>query len=241
MLTSESIFYFPNPLPGDAKAETSIPASSAPSVRISAEPNIPVIASDIDLRNESDDRLLVQAGNGSKDALSILFQRHGRRVFIVSHRILKDEAESEDLVQEIFIQLFQKASQYDSGKGSAISWIIQMTYHRAFDRRKYLISRQHYKNVGLDEERSDDRRDQVSITKIAARTLLQRLRHELSIDQLRALELYLFEGYSFDEIADKTGHSIGNVRNHYYRGLKRLHSYVFPEGNSNESESTKRI
>jgi RNA polymerase sigma-70 factor, ECF subfamily len=232
-LTSEGISYFPNSLTGDSKAKASTSVST---------PTITVIACDVALENLTDDQLLVQVGNGSRDALSILFQRHARRIFNVGHRILKDEAESEDLVQEIFIHLFRKAPQYDSDKGSAISWIIQMTYHRAFDRRKYLISRQHYKNVGFDEKLSNGQRGQVSITQIAARTLMHRLRYELSADQLSVLELYLFEGYSFDEIADKTGHTIGNVRNHYYRGLKRLHSYVFPESESEPKlEPTTRI
>ena len=236
-MTSEGIYYFPRSLTGCAKAEASTPASSPAAVHTNAEPSVPVIATDGSLKEVSDDELLVQVGSGSRDALSILFQRHAKRVFNVSYRILKDKAESEDLVQEIFIRLSRKASQYDSDKGSAISWIIQMTYHRAFDRRKYLIARHHYKNVGFEEQRSEGLIGEVSITKIAAKTLLHRLRHELSADQLKALELYLFEGYSFDEIANKTGQSIGNVRNHYYRGLKRLHSYVFPKNNRTETKS----
>lgn len=228
-MTSEGISYFPNSLTGDARAEASTKASSSVAIRTNAEPTTSVPSPDLALNDVSDEELLVQVGSGSREALSILFQRHAGRIFKVSHRILKDEAESEDLVQEIFIHIFQKAPRYDTGKGTAISWMIQMTYHRAFDRKKYLSSRQHYKNVGFDEDRSKGQHGQVSITKIAARTLMHRLRHELSLDQRRVLELYLFQGYSFDEIANRTGHTIGNVRNHYYRGLKRLHSYVFQE------------
>ena len=233
-MTSEGISYFPCPLTGDAKSEESTTASSPAPALSNAEQHAVVLAADGVLRDVSDDELMVQVANGSKDALSILFRRHARCVFNVSQRILKDEHEAEDLVQEVFIRLFQKACQFDPTKGSAISWIVQITYHRAFDRKKYLTSRQHYRNVDLDEARIDSSRGQVSITTIAAKTLLERLRNELTADQTRALELYLFEGYSFDEIAHQTSQTVGSVRNQYYRGLKKLHSYVFPEGNRNE-------
>jgi RNA polymerase sigma-70 factor (ECF subfamily) len=244
-MTSEGISYFPCSLTGEAKAEGSTPASSPDGALSNSEQHAAVIAPHGVLGDVSDDELLAQVANGSKDALSILFRRHAKRVFNVSQRILNDEAESQDSVQEVFIRLFQKADQFDAAKGSAVSWIIQIAYHRAFDRRKYLISRLHYRNVVLDEERINSSLGQVSITKIAARMLFDRLRDELSAGQMRTLELYLFEGYSFDEIADQTGQSLGSVRNQYYRGLKKLHSYVFPESSRNEqnvpSERKKRI
>jgi RNA polymerase sigma-70 factor (ECF subfamily) len=59
--------------------------------------------------------------------------------------------------------------------------------------------------------------------------LLNRLREQLSAEQRQTLELHFFEGYTFHEIAEKTGQTFGNVRNHYYRGLERLRSCVFPE------------
>src|SRR5580658_6376112 len=65
----------------------------------------------------SDEELLAQIGDGAKEALSILFRRHRRAVLNVAHRILKDESEAEDLCQEVFLFLFQKAALFDSKKG----------------------------------------------------------------------------------------------------------------------------
>jgi RNA polymerase sigma-70 factor (ECF subfamily) len=229
-MTSEGISYFPHSLTDNAKTDS----SSSPTTRSQETAHAPLAASNGSLTELSDSDLLIAMGNGSKDALSTLFQRHARRIYVVCQRILKDDAEAEDLVQDLFINLFHKASQYDSTKGSAISWIIQMTYHRAFDRKRYLDFRHHYNHIEFSEERMESSHGRVSITEIAARTLLERLRDELSTDQFRALELYLFHGYSFDEIAKKNGHTLGTVRNHYYRGLKLLHAYIFPVSHGNE-------
>ena len=180
------------------------------------------------LREPSDDLLLNRVAHGDKEALSVLFRRHARVVFSVACRILRDESEAEDLLQELFLFLFQKAGLFDAKKSSGASWIIQMTYQRAIDRRRYLDVRHHYNVQELDEERSPATRGQVSIDQIAGRALLDRLRGEISTEQRQVLELHLFEGYSFREIAVKTGQTLGNIRNHYYRGIERLRSYVFP-------------
>jgi RNA polymerase sigma-70 factor, ECF subfamily len=180
------------------------------------------------VRESSDEILLALVGNSDKEALSVLFQRHARGVYNVARRILKDDSEAEDLVQELFLFIFQKAQTFDSTKSSASSWIIQMAYHRAIDRRRYLSFRQHYKVQELDEERLIGNREQVSINELAGNALLNKLRKELSPEQQQTLELHFFEGYSFHEIAEKTGQAFGNVRNHYYRGLERLRSHIFP-------------
>jgi RNA polymerase sigma-70 factor (ECF subfamily) len=68
----------------------------------------------------------------------------------------------------------------------------------------------------------------ISINELAGKALLDKLRNKLSSEQVQTLELHFFEGYSFHEIAEKTGQTFGNVRNHYYRGLERLRSHIFP-------------
>jgi RNA polymerase sigma-70 factor, ECF subfamily len=187
-----------------------------------------VIVPSIVVLDTSDEDLLLQVGSGNKEALSILFQRHGRAVHNVARRILKDDSEAEDLLQELFLFIFQKAKSFDAAKGSGTSWIIQMAYHRAIDRRRYLSFRQHYNSQELNEDRLMGHPGQISINELAGKALLEKLRKELSAEQLQTLELHFFEGYSFHEIAERTGQTLGNVRNHYYRGLERLRSHIFP-------------
>lgn len=227
-MSSEAAGYFSDVLPN--AAEIDIPASaSLPAPRSNSELSARITAICSPLEDQTDEDLLLHVNKGNKEALSILFHRHARHVFNVAQRILRDSSEAEDLLQELFLFVFQRAQLFDPAKGSAASWIIQMTHHRAIDRRRYLNSRQHYHSQELNESHLQGSSGQVSINEVAGRVLLHRLREELSPEQRQILELHFFEGYSFREIAGKMDLTLGNVRNHYYRGLERLRSYVSPE------------
>jgi RNA polymerase sigma-70 factor, ECF subfamily len=176
-----------------------------------------------------DENLLEDVGRGSKEALGVLFHRHGRVVFNVAWRILRDESEADDLRQEVFLYIFERAKHYNSQKSTAVSWIVQITYHRAIDRRRYLSFRQHYKLEVLDEQTLGPTVQGVSTDQLDGKAILDRLRGQLSPDQLQTLELHFFEGYSFREIAEQSNQEIGNVRHHYYRALERLRSNLFPQ------------
>ena len=178
----------------------------------------------------SDEQLMEQVRNGAKEALGALFRRHTRAVRNVAYRILRDEAEAEDLCQEVFLLLFQRAKLFHAKRGSASSWIIQIAYHRAMNRRQYLTHRQHYQSPEIDAEQVGTSCP-LQVDRIAAKALLERLRNQLTPDQQKTLELFFFEGYSLREIAEKMNQSLGNVRHHYYRALERLRSNVFPKEN----------
>jgi len=176
----------------------------------------------------SDEELLEAVGDGSKEALGVLFRLHGRVVFTVAWRILRDQSEADDLRQDVFLYIFERARLYDPRKATALSWIIQVTYHRAIDRRRYLSFRQHYKLEALDEQTVGPSAQKSLTDQLDGRVILDRLTGQLSSDQQQTLELHFFEGYSFREIAEKTSQPVGNVRHHYYRALERLRSNLFP-------------
>jgi RNA polymerase sigma-70 factor, ECF subfamily len=184
----------------------------------------------------SDEQLLAQVRGGAKEALAHLFRRHARAVRNVSYRILRDEAEADDLVQEVFLFIFRKAALYDAGKGRAANWIIHVAYHRAFDRRRYLNARHFYasqelKDAGL--HLADPRRESLfyeqSLEFIFGKGLMAKFNARLTPEQRETIQLFFFEGYDLKEIAELTGRSLVNVRSHYYRGLERLRKYVLPE------------
>jgi RNA polymerase sigma-70 factor (ECF subfamily) len=225
-VSSEAAAYLSNAVPQVSEIDRS-PYVTLSATRSTDTSSDQITAIDTLAKEQSDEILILNISNGSREALSILFQRRARTVFNVASRILKDNSEAEDLVQDLFLFLFHKASQFDPTKGSAASWIIQMTYHRAIDRRRYLTTRNHYNAQEFNEDRHQATRGQISISDVAARVLLHKLRAELSPEQRETLELHFFEGYTFHEIAERTGQALGNVRHHYYRGLERLRSHVF--------------
>lgn len=181
----------------------------------------------------SDDLLLARIGGGDKESLACLFRRYARLVRAIGYRILKDDSEADDLVQDLFLFIHQKSSIFDSNKGSARSWIVQMAYQRAIDRRRYLDSRHFYTHLNVsdlgDELMGSTSRGryQESIEELLERVGLHGIFGVLSENQRQVLGLYLVDGYSFDEIAVKLHQTRGNVKNYYFRGLEKLRSHIF--------------
>lgn len=177
----------------------------------------------------SDEELLEAVGKGDKSALAVLFRKHGRSVLNVARRILHEDSEADDLRQDVFVYLFERAELYDAKKCSAVSWIMQITYHRAFNRRKFLNLRQGNGVEVFDEQQIERSVLQPSTDHIDGKDILHRLREKLSPEQRKTLELHFFEGYTFREIAEQSGQTIGNVRHHYYRALDTLRSHLSPK------------
>jgi RNA polymerase sigma-70 factor (ECF subfamily) len=193
-------------------------------------------ASVIEISEISDELLLEQVRDGAKDALAHLFRRHARSIRNVAYRVLRNEAEADDLVQEVFLFIFRKVALFDVTGGAARSWIFQVAYHRAFDRRRYLTTRHFYSTKELDDTafRLADHREEplfheLSLEGIFGKDLTAKFNARLTAEQRETIQLFFFEGYALREIAELTGRSIVNVRNHYYRGLERLRKYVLPK------------
>jgi len=177
----------------------------------------------------SDEALIIRICEGSREALAILFRRYARLVRTVAMRILRDDSEAEDLLQDVFLFVHRNCTIFDSSKAAVRSWIVQITYHRAIDRRRYLNSRHFYTRLDLDgiaglrDPRSEIREDGVPWA-----STIQGLLDALTEDQRNTLRLHFFDGYTFAEIATKLDQSLGNIRNHYYRGLDKLRKQMFP-------------
>jgi RNA polymerase sigma-70 factor (ECF subfamily) len=183
---------------------------------------------------ESDEDLMARTREGDKQAIAILFRRYSRLVRAVGRKIIRGESEADDLLQEVFLLIYRKGELFDPSKGTTRSWIAQIAYHRAIDRRRQLTARHFYTEVDLNGDALDNFDMQrkaacyaESLEGTFGKVGLRDMFGSLSENQRETLKLYFFDGYTFDEIAAKTGQSVGNVRNHYYRGLDRLRKRMF--------------
>lgn len=183
-----------------------------------------------------DETLLAQVAAGDQEALALLFRRYARLVWSVADRIVRNKAEAEDLLQDVFLLIQRRASAFDSSKGTARSLIVHMTYQRALSRRRYLNAR-HVQAPREAEENAANVAGRTvpfydeSIEAHFGRERLRKALDEMSVDQRETLRLYFFEGYTLGEIAARLGQSEGNVKHHYYRGLNKLRRYM-PQHNS---------
>ena len=180
----------------------------------------------------NDETLLANVCSGDQDALALLFRRYGHLVRNVGQRILRDRAEADDLVQEVFLYIHRKSALFDSSKGSASSWIVQVAYTQALLRRRRLKSQGFYLSGITDKPAECDpaadkgaHYDQ-TVEGLFGRNGWRRVLESLTEDQRETLRLHFFEGYTFEEIAEKLGQSYGNVRNHHYRGLEKVRKHL---------------
>jgi RNA polymerase sigma-70 factor (ECF subfamily) len=181
----------------------------------------------------SDGTLLARMRAADTEALGLLFRRYARLVHSIGKRILRDSAEAEDFVQELFLHLFRKAYLYESSKGPARGWIVQTTYYQALQRRTHLSTRPHYGAAELDEmDAGDNAAPLIAGYDQSGEGLFERARWQeliqcLTEDQWETFRLHFYEGYTFDEISQLRNLTVASVRLHYYRGLDRLRKHVF--------------
>lgn len=181
----------------------------------------------------SDEALLASVARNDRDALACLFQRYSRLVHGIGRRILRDNTEAEDLVQEVFLHIARKCYLYDGSKSSARSWIVQMTYFQALNRKGYLTKHHYYSAVELQKSGAELLATPIvaeydhSAEAVFGRKRWQKVREILTEDQWETIRLHFFEGCTFAEISQDRNQPVGNVRNHFYRGLARLRKCIF--------------
>jgi RNA polymerase sigma-70 factor (ECF subfamily) len=193
--------------------------------RVSAER----VASD---EQPSDDVLIARIVSDDPEALGLLFRRYARLVWSIARRIVRNNEDADDLLQDVFLLVRKKASVFDSEKGAVRSLLVQMAYQRALSRRRDLSRRQFYSS----EENVEDiatPKHQLSVPQYdqgleahIGRATLKRAFEDLSSEQRETVRLCFFEGYTLEEIAVYLGVSYGNVRHHYYRALAKLRKHA---------------
>ena len=179
----------------------------------------------------SNEALISLVCQGNPEALGLLFHRYARIVHAIAYRVLRDASEADDLLQDIFVLIHRLCRTFDSSKGSAQFWILQVTYRRAISRRRYLNSRHFYTRMDLNEETEvvDPRNGHYdnSTDQILAELDLKKMFGTLSENQQKTLRLHFIEGYTLDEVAKILGQTKGNVRHHSFRALERLRKQLF--------------
>lgn len=189
----------------------------------------PSLLSHLRLKFLSDEGLASLLRNGNADALTVLFERHSALLFGIARRILRNDAEAEDAVQQMFLDVFRSIRQFDAEKASFKSWLLMFAYQRAFNSRRTLIANRFFESDPIDGLPAAllDRRDNAPGFSIAeAAVLISQVLRELQPRQRRTIELIYYEGLTANEVAAHTGETVRVVRHNLYRGLEKLREAV---------------
>jgi len=178
----------------------------------------------------SDEDALARLQARDSNALNLLFDRYARLVLSIALRILRDHGEAEEVVQDVFFYVYQKASLFDPARGSGKAWIVQIAFHRALDRKAHLSRRGFYVGTDIDPLHDtllghSDLEQEVGSG--MNRVLLERAFEDLPEIQRRTLNLFYFQGLELREISESLNEPLGNVRHHFYRGLEKLRKSAF--------------
>ncbi|MCB9883634.1 MAG: sigma-70 family RNA polymerase sigma factor [Planctomycetes bacterium] len=180
------------------------------------------------------DSLLLRLASGDGTAVSKILDRYGGLVWSLVRRFLGTSADAEDLVQEIFIDLWKSADRFDPAVSSEGNFIAMIARRRLIDRRRRVARRADvFENLPEDVDIPDEvQPDAVEVADEArhAAEAMQRL----SGDQQKVLKLAIYRGLTHQEISQKTGMPLGTVKSHARRGLIRirelLNAETVPEG-----------
>lgn len=186
----------------------------------------------------TDEQLAEDLKGGNADALTVLFRRHSPLLFQIAKRIVKNDAEAEDAVQQVFLDVYQSVDLFDSKKGTFKSWLLMFAYQRSFNRRRAQIANRFFDTDPLEEGLPGMQpvavRRSVAESSILAAQALSCLQPR----QRRTIELIYYEGLTAEEVARRTGESVRVVRHNLYRGLEKLRQVLHAGTNQPRSKGT---
>ena len=165
-----------------------------------------------------DMRLVARVRAGDQQALSELYDRYSKVVYGVALRILHDTGAAEDLLQDIFLQLWRKPDAFDSSRGSLAAWLAVIARHRSIDRL-----RQRRPETDIEDcviVTATDLRDETERSLVIEKVRV--VMNEMGPDQRTAMEMAFFEGLTHTEIAEKTGEPLGTIKTRIRSGLQML-------------------
>src|SRR5580700_9081012 len=183
----------------------------------------------VKLRLRTDEELVSDLLGNEPDALTVLFERHGALVFRIARRILRNDAEAEDAVQQVFLDMFRAAEQFEPAKGSFKSWLLMFAYHRTFNSRRQLRTHGFYDSDSIEElpeELIQGARRQLPFASAEATILVEQILKLIQPRQRRAIELTYYEGLTAEQASEVTGESVRVVRHNLYRGLEKLRTVL---------------
>lgn len=175
----------------------------------------------------ADRELLQRIAQHDQQAFAALYDRYAGVLYHLSLAIVQQADEAEDILQECFLRVWEKAGVFDGLKGGVYTWLVTMTRNRAIDRlrsKNFQSRRQQPRNFDFDAVEADAQDSPLEKTSLAERaTLVRRAFAALLPEQREVLHLAYFAGYSQSEIAQHLRIPLGTVKTRTRQALQKMH------------------
>jgi len=175
--------------------------------------------------------LIARIAKGDREAFSRFYDAFASTAFSLIRRVLRDHHPAEEVLQEVFWQVWQDAGQFDARRGSPIAWLLMRAKARAIDRLRSIRRREKTFVMPVNEAvaRQDSVADNPAVL-AEDRGFVHSALEQLPEAQRRVVELAFFEGLTQTEIAARLDEPLGTVKTRARLGLERLRALLNPEG-----------
>ena len=175
---------------------------------------------------QTDDVVLMRrVSQRDPEALRALYDRYGRVCLAICVRILRDRNEAEQLLIDVFTEVWERSERYDPTRGAPITYLITLSRSRAIDRLRArksapASSLDSIPGLNITSDKSENPLDQTLLGE--RRVIVREALAKLEQNQRQAVELAFYDGLSHTEIAEKLNKPLGTVKTHIRQGLIRL-------------------
>jgi RNA polymerase sigma-70 factor (ECF subfamily) len=184
----------------------------------------------IDSASSKDGDLIKAVAEGDADALAVLYDRHGGAVYALCLRMLRDADDAEELLEDVFWQLWRRANQFDPTRGSALAYLLTLTRSRAIDRLRARDRRVRLRNEIPDPLLGESLLGAATVgdsplqetLALERRARVRSALADLPAPQREAVELSFLEGLSHPEISTRLGEPLGTIKTRIRSGLLRM-------------------
>lgn len=170
----------------------------------------------------ADEALLRAVARGDESALADIYDRYRLILFGLILRILSDRAEAEDVLQEVFLQVWRRAGDFDEARGRGFTWLVTIARSRALDRLRASASRGRVATEAAQMPHDESGDAAADAVRSEQSEIVRQALSELSADQQRALFMAYFEGLTQAEIAARLGDPLGTVKTRIRLGMIKL-------------------
>ncbi len=174
------------------------------------------------LQDVSDSALVVAIGRWRQDALAESYRRHAGAVFALARRLLRDRATAEEVVQEVFLRLWNSPDKFDPERGSLRSYLLAQTHGRAVDLLRSETSRRRREEKDVREAAEAGYDIEHEVWDMAVAERVKEAVFSLPEDERRAIDLAYFGGHTYREVAIILEAPEGTVKSRIRSGLRRL-------------------
>ena len=184
----------------------------------------------MELVDPDDEELIRQISQARPEAVRVLYQRYGRMVYTLALRAAGDPSAAEEITQDVFLRIWEKASTYRADKAKVVTWIARIARNRAIDVYRQRKSRDDRASAGWEElKQAASSIEHHPGERMEIARLQRRVREavaSLPADQQAALALAFFQGQTHQEIAENLGVPLGTIKTRIRAAMQKLRSIL---------------